>query len=58
MNYHYSITNLPTWANTTEMKTAFPKLSADTGLRAATATLAKSNDGWQVVNVSPVAPGQ
>ncbi len=58
VNYHYSITNLPTWANTTEMKTAFPKLSADTGQRAATATLAKSNDGWQVVNVSPVAPGQ
>ena len=57
VSYHYSISNVPTWANTTEMKTAFPKLSADTGPRAATATLAKSNDGWQVVNVQPVAPG-
>jgi hypothetical protein len=40
------------------MKTAFPKLSADTGQRAAAATLAKSNEGWQVVNVSSIAPGQ
>jgi len=59
VNYHYAITNVPGWANTTEMKTAFPKVASNTsGQRAATASLVKSNEGWQVINVSPAPPGQ
>jgi hypothetical protein len=58
VNYHYSITGVPTWANTTEIKTAFPRIAADTSAQStAIASLAKSNDGWQVVNVHPATPG-
>jgi hypothetical protein len=56
VNYRYGLTSLPDWANTTEMKTAYPKLvressGADTG----TATLIKSSNGWQVSNVQPAS---
>lgn len=51
VSYHYSV-NLPDWANTAEIKTAFPRIATVSDTRAATATLAKSNDGWQVQNVS------
>lgn len=57
VHYHYGITNLPSWANSAEMKTAFPKLAnAANGQQAATATLVKSNDGWLVQNAPPAAP--
>lgn len=50
--YHYGISSLPDWANTTEMKTAFPRLAADSsGQQTATATLVKSTNGWQVGSV-------
>jgi hypothetical protein len=52
VNYHYAATSVPDWANSAEMKTAFPRLSADTsGFQTATATLVKSDNGWQVSNV-------
>lgn len=54
VTYHYDVAGLPGWANTTEMKTAFPRIAADTsGERATTATLTKTNDSWQVTNVQP-----
>lgn len=57
VNYHYGAKNVPGWANSAEMKTAFPRLSAETsGQQAATATLVKTNESWQVQNVQPVAP--
>jgi hypothetical protein len=38
------------------MKTAFPSLAADTsGQQTATATLVKSDKGWQVSGVQPSA---
>jgi hypothetical protein len=57
VNYRYGVTSLPDWANTTEMKTEYPKIvressGADTG----TATLVKGSNGWEVSNVQP-APG-
>lgn len=54
VTFHHAVTGLPDWANSTEMKTAFPKLAADTsGQAVATATLVKSDNGWQVQAVHP-----
>ncbi|MGB6870866.1 MAG: hypothetical protein WBD93_14710 [Acidobacteriaceae bacterium] len=54
--YHYAVKNLPDWANTAEMNTAFPKLvTVTSGQQTATATLVKSNAGWQVTTISPSA---
>lgn len=52
--YHDDVAGVPGWANSTEMKTAFPKVAADTsGQQTATATLVKSTNGWQVSSVQP-----
>ena len=57
VNYRYGITSLPDWANSTEMKTAYPKIVRETsGAVAATATLLRSSNSWQVYSVQPV-PG-
>ena len=54
VNYHYDVASVPGWASTTEMKTAFPKIAADTsGQQMGTATLVKSSDGWQVSGIQP-----
>jgi len=54
VNYHQTVTNVPDWANSAEMKTGFPLLATDTsGQQTATATLVKSDNGWQVSNVQP-----
>jgi len=58
VNYHYAASHVAEWANTPEMKTAFPKIASDTnGQETATATLVKSGAGWTVSNVTPSAPG-
>jgi hypothetical protein len=52
--YHYDVASVPDWANSTEMKTAFPKVATDTsGQQTATANLVKSTNGWQVGSVQP-----
>lgn len=57
VTYHVGAPALPEWANSTEMKTAFPKLGSETsGQQVATATLNKSNDGWLVQNVQGSTP--
>lgn len=56
VNYHYGL-SLPDWANTAEIKMTFPSIAAQNSGAAATATLVKSNGGWQVQNVSPSAGG-
>jgi hypothetical protein len=57
VSYHYGV-NLPSWANTTEIKTAFSNVVADSsGQQTATATLNKSNDGWLVGTVQPPLAG-
>ena len=54
VTYHYAVNGLPAWASTAEMKTGFPKLATDTsGQQTATATLVKSDKGWQVTSVQP-----
>lgn len=57
VTYHYSVAHPPAWANSAEIKTAYPKLAAETsGQQIATATLAKSENGWQVQNVQAAPP--
>jgi hypothetical protein len=54
VTYHYKVSDLPDWAKSTEMQTAFPKVSADaSGNETATANLTKSTNGWQVGSVQP-----
>ncbi|HUB29511.1 MAG TPA: hypothetical protein VL967_07430 [Terracidiphilus sp.] len=54
VTYHVGLTDIPDWANSTEIKTAFPKIASDNnGQRAVTANLVKSENGWQVENVQP-----
>jgi hypothetical protein len=54
--YQYQLTGVPDWANSAEMKTAFPRLNAAGAPQAATATLVKSNDGWLVQNAPATSP--
>ena len=54
VNYHYHVANLPQWAQSMEMKNAFPRLASDiSGTQTGTATLVKSDKGWQVTNNQP-----
>jgi hypothetical protein len=56
VNYHYSVASAPDWATSAEMKTAFPKIATDTsGQQTGSATLLKSNNGWQVSQAQPSA---
>jgi hypothetical protein len=51
VNYRYSL-SLPGWADTAEIKTAFPRAAHDSQGQEATATLSKSQSGWQVQTVN------
>lgn len=52
VTYHYAAGSPPAWANSPEMKTAFPKMAAETsGQQVATATMVKTDNGWLVQNV-------
>jgi hypothetical protein len=54
LTYRYSV-SLPSWANSSEIKSAFPWVARISQGQEATAILVKSSDGWQVQNVSQVA---
>jgi hypothetical protein len=55
--FHYGVGGIPDWANSAEMKTAFPKIASDSGQqRTATANLVKSDNGWLVESVQPAVP--
>ncbi|MGA3130234.1 MAG: hypothetical protein ABSD59_05500 [Terracidiphilus sp.] len=51
VTYRYAV-SLPDWANTSEMKTAFPRAARDSQGQEATANLIKSQNSWQVQNVN------
>jgi hypothetical protein len=53
VNYHYTLTGVPSWASAAETVTAFPKLQAANAPQPATATLTNTSQGWQVSS----APG-
>lgn len=49
VGYHYTISGISDWAQSTEMKTAFPTIQADTsGGKVDKATLINTDNGWQV----------
>ena len=52
VSYRYAV-KLPDWANTVEIKNAFPNAGAASAGQSATATLTQTGNGWQVSNVSP-----
>jgi hypothetical protein len=46
--YHYKIANVPGWANSAEMKTAYPDMAAAlNGTGTDTATLTQTGDRWE-----------
>ncbi len=48
-DYHYTVSSVAGWANSTEMKTAFPTIqAAQSGAKVDKATLVLTDDGWQV----------
>ena len=49
--YHYGI-DLPSWANSGEMKTAFPRAASESNGAPSSATLIRNGDTWQVENVN------
>ncbi len=50
VSYHYKIGDAPAWANTQEMKTAFPDLAAAlSGPQTDNASLTMTGDQWQLV---------
>lgn len=51
VSYHYGF-DLPAWANSAEMRTAFPNIGAAGSGASASATLEKDGNGWQVQNVN------
>jgi hypothetical protein len=52
VTYHYATGSPAGWANSAEMKNAFPRLATDTSANeVATANLVKSDNGWLVQNV-------
>ena len=52
VTYHVGLGGVPAWANSAEVKTAFPKVATETsGQQMATAALTKTANGWQVENV-------
>ena len=49
VDYHYQLSNVASWANNAEVKTAFPNVAtALAGTQADKATLALTDNGWQV----------
>jgi hypothetical protein len=59
VNYRYGITRLPDWANTTEIKTAYPEIvQLGSGAQTGSATLLRSANGWQVYSAPQTPPTQ
>lgn len=54
VTYHYSV-SLPGWADNSEIKTAFSRAANASQGQEASATLVKTQNGWQVQNASDLA---
>ena len=53
VTYSYEVEGIPGWATTPESRRAFPKVSKDTSIQTATATLIKDSNGGWVVQPTP-----
>jgi hypothetical protein len=51
VNYHYTLTDVPSWASAAETQTAFPQLAAVSTAQSATASLTNTTQGWQVSSI-------
>ena len=50
VTYHYRVANVPGWANSQEMKTAYPRMASALGSNASdNATLVMTGDHWEFV---------
>ncbi len=59
VTFHSTVSGLPDWANTAEMRTAFPTISSLTAAQqVATANLVKSSNGWQISSIQAAPTGQ
>jgi hypothetical protein len=58
VSYQYEVEGIPGWASTPESRRAFPKISKDTSIQSATATLVKDSNGGWVVQPSQPAQGE
>jgi hypothetical protein len=59
VTYQYEVEGIPGWATTPESRRAFPKISKDTSIQSATATVVKdSNGGWVVAPPQPAPSAQ
>jgi hypothetical protein len=59
VTFHSTVSGLPDWASTTEMRTAFPTINSVTAAQqVATANLVKSSNGWQVTSIQGAPTGQ
>ena len=57
VTYHLGTGSVPAWANSAEVKTAFPKVgTATSGQQIATAAMVKTDSGWQVQSVQAGPP--
>jgi hypothetical protein len=53
VSYHFSLSDAAGWATVAETQNAFPELHSElAGLQSGQATLANTNNGWQVSNIS------
>jgi hypothetical protein len=50
VNYQYQLAGVPAWAQSAEMKTAFPNIQAMLVPQAATSKLVQTQSGWSVAN--------
>lgn len=51
VTYHYTLTDVPAWANAPETQTAFPQLHTDlAGQLSGRATLTNTSNGWQLTS--------
>lgn len=57
VNYLYSLSNAPAWAQKPEVETAFPQIKTDLlGNVPTTVTLEETTSGWQVKVAPPISP--
>ena len=57
VTYHYGLDGVPDWANSAEMKTAFPQIATEeSSQRTGTAILVKGQNGWMVESTQPTVP--
>jgi hypothetical protein len=59
VTYHYTLVDVPTWANAAETQNAYPQLHADlAGPQTGRAILTNTSNGWQMSEARPAGNSQ